>query len=163
AGGRLAAASQGTIQLWDLAKPDANAFVTSLSSQGAVLRLQFDPTGSLLAATSWVGMMQPAARVELWDAASFKVVAILPCADPVAFSARGRRLAAGGATTSIWRIREPRVRETVVGMAERPLSATFRDDGLLATSDLAGDVWAWDAAAGPSAGGRTPLRVAAPP
>ncbi|WP_337177320.1 serine/threonine-protein kinase [Paludisphaera sp.] len=163
AGGRLAAASQGTIQLWNLARPDANAFVTSMSSRGAVSRLQFDPTGALLAATTWGGMMQPAAKVELWDAASFRVVAVLPCADPVsdvAFSADGRTLAAGGATTSIWRIREPRVRATAVGLADRPFSATFRGDGLLAVSDFAGDVWAWDATSSPSAGGRPPFRVA---
>lgn len=169
AGGLLAAASEGTIQLWNLSRPDAQAFLASLSSQGSVIRLQFNPAGTLLAASSRAGM-QPAARVELWDSASHKSVAVLPCADPVsdiAFSADGRTLAAGGATatTSTWRIREPRVRATAVGLEARPVAATFRGDGLLAVADFAGDVWAWDATPASTSStapeARAPFRVVA--
>mgnify|MGYP001114403984 CR=1 FL=1 len=158
-GGLLAAASQGTIQLWNLARPDAQAYITSLSTHGFVSRLQFDPTGGLLAAASWSG----SAKVEVWDAASHKAVAVLPCADSawdVAFSGDGRTLAAAGTTTSTWRIREPAVRATASGLAARPFSAAFRDDGTLAVSDFAGEVWAWNVANVASAGARAPFRAA---
>ncbi|OJW26994.1 MAG: hypothetical protein BGO49_21890 [Planctomycetales bacterium 71-10] len=166
AGGLLAAASQGTIQVWNLARPDAQAFVTSLPTQGFVSRLQFDPTGTLLAATFWAANMQPAPKVELWDAATFKPVAVLAAADPVsdvAFSADGRTLVAGGAnlSTTTWRIREPRARATAVGLEGKPFSASFREDGLLAVADLDGDVWAWNPDPTTPTAGRPPFRVVA--
>ncbi|WP_165246365.1 serine/threonine-protein kinase [Paludisphaera soli] len=149
----LAAASEGNIHLWKLGSADAGGFVISLPSQSQAFRLQFNPQGTLLAAANPVG-----AQVELWDAASHKLVAVLPSAEPVAdlaFSSDGRTLAAGGRTmtTSTWTIREPAARVQVGGIGGRPASAAFRADGLLAVGDGEGDVWIWSPSDGASADG----------
>ncbi|MDG3002542.1 WD40 repeat domain-containing serine/threonine protein kinase [Paludisphaera mucosa] len=162
-GGRdlLAAASEGAIQIWNLANPDAAAYVTSLaSSQGSAYRIQFNPGGTLLAAAT-------GPQVELWDALTHKIVAVMPSAEMVtdlAFSSDGRTLAAGGlsVSTSYWRIREPVVRTQIGGLASRPASIAFRDDGLLAIGDIAGDLWLWGDARGASPGAGAPYRLAMP-
>jgi WD40 repeat protein len=138
-GGRLATSSSGTIQLWDVATGD---FLSSFSSAQGVARIQFDPRGRLLATTGWTH------QVELWDLTSRKLVAVLPNGDPVidlGFSSDGRILAVGGRGegTSFWTIDEPSTRAQVVGLDPRPASLAFRDDGLLAIGDVAGETWLW--------------------
>lgn len=141
-GGRLASSSSGTIQLWDV---ETGEFLSSFSStQGFVTRMQFDPRGRLLASTGGFGTHQ----VELWDLTSRKLAAVLPNGDSVmdlAFSADGRTLVVGGRgeSTSFWTIDEPAARTELIGFDARPASLAFRDDGLLAIGDGAGETWLW--------------------
>ncbi|WP_165070765.1 WD40 repeat domain-containing serine/threonine protein kinase [Paludisphaera rhizosphaerae] len=166
----LAAASEGTIQLWNLSGvgKDAGGYVAGLSSSlSPVGRLQFNPQGNLLAVVSasdiYRNEVAIASRVEVWDTVTHRRVAILPAAEAVsdvAFSGDGRTLAASGqrVSTSIWRFRDSSVRTQVAGLTSRPLSIAVREDGLLAFTDIGGDVWTWRE----GSGAEPPERVATP-
>jgi len=161
-GGRdlLAAASEGTVQLWNLAKPDAGGFITSLSpTLGWVDQLRFNPQGTMLAVAGF------GKQVELWDALAHRPIAVLPGAEPatdLAFSFDGQTLAVGGGhtATSFWTIREATVRSLVFGPDARPVSIAFREDGLTAVADFAGDVWLWSGR--PGTAETTPRRLSWP-
>ena len=139
-GGMLATASGGSIQLWDL---DTGNFLTSLhSNQSFVFLMRFNPRGTLLAAAG-VGN-----QVELWDPVSHRLMAALPCAEPVAelsFAASGDALAVAGRSgaISIWSVVESSARIQLSGFDARPVSLAFRDDGALAVGTWNGEVWLW--------------------
>ncbi|APW62152.1 WD40 repeat domain-containing serine/threonine protein kinase [Paludisphaera borealis] len=141
AGGRLATASGGTIQLWNVATGE---FLSSFSStQSLVTRLQFNPRGTMLATSGGFGT-----QVELWDLVARKLAAVLPNLEMVldfGFSADGKTLVVGGrgVTTSFWKIDEPSARVQISGFDSGPTSLAFRDDGLLAISDGLGETWLW--------------------
>ena len=142
-GGRLATASLGgTVQLWD---GGSGEFLTSFSStQSFVTRLQFNPRGTLLAASGFGTQSQ----VELWDTIAHRLAAVLPNTDPVlslGFSTDGKTLVVGGrgVSTSLWTINEPPARTQISGLDARPASLAFRDDGLLAIGDALGETWLW--------------------
>jgi WD40 repeat protein len=106
--------------------------------------------------------------VELWDTIGHKLAAVLPNTDPVyglGFATDGKTLVVGGrgVSTSLWRINEPSVRTQVSGLAARPTSLAFRDDGLLAIGDGAGATWLWCDSLNPNHDPALPRNVCARP
>jgi WD40 repeat protein len=140
AGSDLVAAGAGSqIYLWDAATGQARGVLEG--HEATVVKLAFNPAGTLLASYSWDLTMR------LWDPASGKEL-LQVNGDPLEFSADGRRLAyVAGRELGVWQVADGGVCRLLAHPSGVVRSELHPDGSLLVSATSAGS-FLWDAPGG---------------